>query len=99
MTEALLHRFQEDLLARLRTSGAGGVVLDLSGVDVIDAHDFEHLRRTAAMAAVMGTRPVLCGLRPGVVSALVDLDVDVRGLETSRDLDAALERLAAGNMP
>ena len=45
------------------------------------------------MAAVMGTRPVLCGLRPGVVSALVDLDVDVRGLETCRDLDAAVERL------
>ncbi len=99
MTEALLHRFQEDLLARIRTSGAGGLVLDLSGVDVIDAHDFEHLRRTAAMAAVMGTRHVLCGLRPGVVSALVDLDVDVRGLETSRDLDAALEQLLQEDGP
>ncbi len=93
VTEPLLRRFQKDLLARIAADDADGVVFDLSGVAVIDSHDFEHLRRTAAMAAVMGTRPVLCGLRPGVVSALVDLDIDVCGVETCRDLDDALEQL------
>lgn len=83
----VLQQFRSDLLERLQDSGAGGVIIDLSGVRIMDADDFDGIRRTLDMAALMGARAVLVGLRPGVVSALVQLDVDTGNFDTLLDLD------------
>jgi len=95
---AVLQHFRDDLLERLQTSGANGVIIDLSGLSIIDADDFDGIRRTLDMAALMGARTVVVGLRPGVVSALVELDVDTGNFDTLLDLDdafALFERLDA----
>jgi rsbT antagonist protein RsbS len=84
---AVLQQFRTDLLERLQDSGAGGVIIDLSGVRIMDADDFDGVRRTLDMATLMGARAVLVGLRPGVVSALVQLDVDTGNFDTMLDLD------------
>lgn len=84
---AVLHQFRTDLLERLQDSGATGVIIDLSGVRIMDADDFDGVRRTLDMAALMGARTVLVGLRPGVVSSLVQLDVDIGNFDTLLDLD------------
>ena len=84
---AVLQQFRDDLLERLQSSGANGVIIDLSGVSIMDADDFDEVRRTLEMAVLMGARAVLVGLRPGVVSALVQLDVDTGNFDTLLDLD------------
>jgi rsbT antagonist protein RsbS len=83
----VLQQFRDDLLERLQTSGVSGVIIDLSGVSIMDAYDFDGIRRTLDMAALMGARTVVVGLRPGVVSALVELDVDTGNFDTLLDLD------------
>ncbi len=67
-------------------------MIDVSGVEIMDATDWEALRRTMSMARIMGARPVITGLRPGVVSALVELGVDAEDVETAHTLDEGLER-------
>ena len=42
--------------------------------------------------ALMGARTVLAGLRPGVVSALVDLGADIDGIDAAMDVDDALRK-------
>jgi anti-anti-sigma regulatory factor len=94
----VLERFRRDLLGKLEASGARQVILDCSGIEVLDGEDFVALRRVIAMAALMGARTVLASLQPGVVSALVDLDADLEGLHTALSLDDAftfLERAEA----
>jgi rsbT antagonist protein RsbS len=91
LSDAALRRFHEELLDRLRTTQARAVLLDLAGLDVIDAEEFAGLRRIAAMAKWMGARPIFVGLRAGVASSLVDLEVDITGLEAAPSLDRALE--------
>ncbi len=93
LSEEVLKQFRSDLLELLRSSGARGAILDLSGVRIMDSADFEELRRTMAMAAVMGAKPVVCGLQAGVVAALVDLGADIDGIDAARDLDGAFELL------
>lgn len=93
LTTELLRNFQQELLERIRTSGVTGVILDVTGVRLMDVEDFDVLRRTMAMAAIMGTRPMLVGLRPGIVASLIELDADVEGIEAAADLDDALSRL------
>jgi rsbT antagonist protein RsbS len=95
LDRVVLEHFRKDLLRRLDSSRSRQVILDCSGIEVLDAEDFAELRRTVAMAALMGARTVLAGLQPGVVSALIDLDVDLGGLHTALSLDDAFLRLEA----
>jgi len=93
LTETVLGAFREELLERIGRTHVRGVVLDVSGVPVMDRSDFEMLKTTMTMAAVMGATPVIVGLRPGIVSALVDLDVDIRNVRAALNLDDALSLL------
>jgi len=96
LEERVLRRFQSDLLEQVRCSKARAVIIDLTGVEVMDGTDFDGLRRTIDMVSLMGTRTVLCGLRPGVAAALVDLNVATEGFQTTLSLDRALDIVAAG---
>jgi len=93
LDEEILARFQRDLLERLHRDRCHGVILDVSGVELMDVEDFESLCNCIAMARVLGARSVLVGLQPGVVSALVDLDVNTEGIEATQDLEEAFQML------
>jgi rsbT antagonist protein RsbS len=95
LSEELLRLFREDLLKLLQSSEADGIILDLSGVEIIDAEDWEAIRGTMTMANLMGARSIVAGLRPGVVSALVELEVDVENIDAALNLDEALKLMAA----
>ena len=101
LTTELLRRFQQDLLQRIKSSGVSAVILDVSGVEIMDLEDFELLRRSMAMASIMGARSILVGLRAGIVASLIALDANVDGVEAATDLDDALQRvqLVAKNNP
>ncbi len=95
LTDQVLSRFRQDLLERIAGTHVHGVVLDVSGVEVMDSADFKMLKTTMTMASVMGARPIIVGLKPGVVSALVDMDVDTRDVRAALNLDEALLILGA----
>jgi rsbT antagonist protein RsbS len=85
----VLRQFRIDLLECVQESGANGVILDVSGIDILDLDEFNGLRSTMEMAGVMGARPILSGLKPGVVSALIDLGADPEGVKAVLNLDDA----------
>ena len=91
VTEAL----ENDVLALIQESRATGLIIDLSGVELLEPEEFSALRRVMTMARLMGAHPVLSGFRPGVVSALMDLDIDADGIEATRSTDDAIELISA----
>jgi rsbT antagonist protein RsbS len=93
LTEEVLHAFRHDLLEMLHATGAGGIILDLGGVKVLDPEDFEALRQTLKMATLMGAHAILAGLHPGVVSALLELDANVEDVHAALNLDLAFEQM------
>ena len=93
LSDDVLADFKEEMLRLLHQSGARGVILDVSGVELMDLEDFDALRRAMSMAKLMGARCLLAGLRPGVVSALVDIGVDTRSVEEVLNLDDAFRVL------
>ena len=93
LDERVLSSFREELLRFVQSSGARGVILDLSGVDVMDGEDFRALRDTMQMARLMGASTVLSGLQAGVVSALIDLGVDTEGVVATATLDDAFRTM------
>lgn len=93
LTEAVLVQFRNDLLVELQSQTARGVILDLSGVEVMDVTDFESIRSTILMARLMGVPTVVCGLRPGVVASLILLGADTDELKAAQNLDAAFKHI------
>jgi rsbT antagonist protein RsbS len=93
LSDEVLDQFREDLLARVHETGSRGVIVDVSGMDTIDSEEFAALRRIMTMTNLMGSRSILLGLRPGVVSALIEAGAEVDGLDAAIDLDGAFEML------
>lgn len=89
LDENVVQRFQTDLLRRIQEAEPLGAIIDLSGLETIDSGEFAALRRVVTAAAIMGTETVLVGLRPGVVSALIESGAHVEGLRAAVSLDAA----------
>ena len=82
-------------LEGLHRGGAQVVVFELSAVQVMDREDFESLQAVAAMAQLLGARPLWVGLRAGIVMHLVESDIDTSEVEAVRDLEEALARAEA----
>ena len=93
----LLERIRGDVLNRLYSKTVNGVVFDMSAVSVMDTYVFRHLVDTGKMAHLLGVEAVLVGLQAGVVSALVDLEVDTTSVRSYRTIDEAVAYLTAGS--
>jgi rsbT antagonist protein RsbS len=93
LDENVLARFREDLLRRIHETGSRGVILDVSGLETLDSDEFAALRRIITMSTIMGAESVLVGLRPGVVSSLIEAGADVDGLQAASNMDAAFALL------
>ncbi|UCF46896.1 MAG: STAS domain-containing protein [Myxococcales bacterium] len=89
LSDAVLRQFRTELLELVQSSGAHGVILDVSGIEVMDYEDFEALHKTMAMARLMGAPSVLAGLQAGVVSSLVELEAETEDIVAAMDLDDA----------
>ncbi len=89
LTSEVFEQLQQDLLTKLHQSEARGIIIDVSGVEVMDFDDFNKLRSIIDMVKVMGAKTVISGLQPGLISALVDLDANIEGLDATLNLDDA----------
>ena len=89
LDEEVLASFREDLLRRIHETGSRGVILDVSGLEILDSEEFSALRDIITMSEIMGAVSVLVGLQPGVVSSLIQAGVEAEGLRSTINLDAA----------
>lgn len=86
-------------LEALQRHGLRALVIEASGLDLLDASEFELLAAVARGAAWIGARTLLVGLSPGVVAYLVDAGVDASAFEPHANLDDALVALGAVTTP
>ncbi|MGK5553106.1 STAS domain-containing protein [Actinomadura kijaniata] len=94
LTDATVVALQEDLLDRAAATGAGGVVIDVSAVEVIDSYLARVLTEITLAVRMLAARTVVAGMRPAVAVTLVEMGLDLPGVETARSPAHALEMLA-----
>lgn len=66
------------------------MIIDVTGVDVLDSATADHLLKIVRSVELLGARCVLSGIRPSVAQTLVDLGVSFGSLATQRNLKHAL---------
>ncbi len=84
-------RVMEGLLAGLEQTRAQVVLLDVTGVPVVDSGVADHLMRAARAAQLLGAHLVLVGIRPEVAQTIVGLGVHMSDIATRSDLRSGLE--------
>jgi anti-anti-sigma regulatory factor len=80
----------------VRREGATDVLIDVTGVPIIDTQIASALIRLARMTGLLGARTTLVGVRPEIAQSIVGLGIDLLNLRTSPTLAVAISRLRAG---
>ncbi len=93
LSDTVVDRLQQDVAAACERGDARGLVVDVSGVDILDSYITRSLRDLAVMARLMGVETVVCGLRPAVAMTLVEMGMELPGVRTALNLDRALSLL------
>jgi rsbT antagonist protein RsbS len=94
--DAVAEAFQEDLLLAIEKSGAAGLLIDITGLDMVDSYVARVLADTGKMASLMGAETVLVGMRPEVAATLVRMGYLMTGIRTALNVDEGLALLVAG---
>lgn len=87
----------ETLLDGVARQQASIVLLDITGVPIVDTGTAHHLIQAARAVRLLGAQIVLVGIGPEIAQTIVQLGVDLSGIVTRSDLQAgfafALEHL------
>lgn len=89
---ARIAQLQEQALSALERAQARRLLIDVTGVPVIDTQVAQGLVQVMQASRLLGAEAVLVGIRPEVAQTLVSLDVDLSRLHTYADLETALSK-------
>lgn len=93
MHDRLALALQDDLTNRISQTGARGVLIDISSLEIVDSFIGRMLGNIAAMSRVLDARTVVVGMQPAVAITLVELGMSLAGVRTALNVDAGMELL------
>jgi len=94
MHDRLALQLQDDLTSRITATGARGVLIDISSLEMVDSFIGRMLGNIAAMSRVLDANTVVVGMRPAVAITLVELGMELTGVRTALDVERGMELLS-----
>ena len=101
LEDRLTTQLQEDLAERIVATGAHGVIIDITALDIVDSFVGRMLATIASVSRVLDAETVVVGMRPAVAITLVELGLGLRGIRTALNVDlgmAMLRQLRAADL-
>jgi rsbT co-antagonist protein RsbR len=83
----------ESLLAAIRDHRAKGIVIDVTGVPIVDTQVANHLLQASKAAQLMGATVVITGISPEMAQSLVGLGTELSDTQTMVDLQEGVEQI------
>ena len=86
---------QEDLAAAIDRTSAKGVLIDISGLELVDSFIGRMVATISSVGRLMDAHTVVVGMQPAVAITLVELGLSLPGVDTALDIDRGLKLLAS----
>jgi rsbT antagonist protein RsbS len=95
MHDRLALTLQDDLTMQIVKHRARGVLIDISGLEMVDSFIGRMLGTIASMAHLLDAETVVVGMQPAVAITLVELGLSLNGVRTALDVDKGMRALQA----
>lgn len=90
MHDQLALTLQDELTTHIVQSRARGVLIDISGLEIVDSFIGRMLSTMAAMARMLDTETVVVGMQPAVAITLVELGLSLTGVRTALNVEKGM---------
>ncbi len=91
MHDKIAAALEEDLTARIAETGAKGVLIDISSLEIVDSFIGRMLDNIAGVSRMLDAETVVCGMRPAVAITLVELGLSLSGVKTALNVERGME--------
>jgi rsbT antagonist protein RsbS len=85
---------QDDLAERIAKTGASGVMIDISALEIVDSFVGRMLSSISGIARILSATTVVVGMQPAVAITLVELGLSLEGVRTALDVERGMAMLA-----
>ena len=99
LADAVAVALRNDVGHAVSSGGTTGVVLDVSGVAIVDSYLGRVLTEIAADCSLLGASTIVAGIKPAVAITLVEMGLRLDGARTARSLEAAMAMLGTSIAP
>lgn len=91
--DRLATTLQDDLMTQIVATGAKGVLIDISSMEVVDSFLGRMLAGIASMSRILDAEVVVVGMRPVVAITLVELGLSLPGVRMALNVDRGIAML------
>jgi rsbT antagonist protein RsbS len=84
---------QDDLADRIAKTGASGVMIDISALEIVDSFVGRMLTSISGIARILSATTVVVGMQPAVAITLVELGLSLEGVKTALNVERGMELL------
>jgi rsbT antagonist protein RsbS len=95
MHDQLALTLQEDLTTRIEKTGAKGVLIDISALEMVDSFIGRMIANISSMSHILDADTVVVGMQPAVAITLVELGLSLQGVKTALDVERGMAYLRA----
>jgi len=93
MHDQMALALQEDLTERIDKTGAKGVLLDISALDMVDSFIGRMISNISSVSRILSASTVVVGMQPAVAITLVELGLNLPGVLTALDAERGMALL------
>jgi len=93
MHDRLALQLQTQILDEIYRTGAKGVLIDISTLEMVDSFIGRVLSGMASKASIMDAAVVIVGMQPSVAITLVELGLEMPGVDTALNMELGMEML------
>jgi len=84
---------QDDLSNQIARTGASGVMIDISALEIVDSFVGRMLTSISGIARILSATTVVVGMQPAVAITLVELGLSLEGVRTALNVERGMELL------
>ena len=93
MHDQLALALQDDLARKIENTGAKGVLIDISALEMVDSFMGRMIANISGISRILDAKTVVVGMQPAVAITLVELGLSLPGVQMALNVERGMRML------